>query len=157
MTSICIQVSSKSSFLQTLTKSVSCALSQEFHKLTASYHIPPWPTNTPICLFLLPSEQLSLPRLAPNLHLHADTALTTKQGAGSVTCTGASAITHPALLSWALLFFNISLSSFSTVSSWTSYSWYQLGTRTWPGDSLKMPLPRRISICRLTRLKRKFN
>lgn len=57
-TSICTQVSSKLSFLQTLTKPVSCALSQEFHKLTAGDHIPPWPTNTPICLFLLPSEQL---------------------------------------------------------------------------------------------------
>lgn len=105
----------------------------------------------------LSSYGTSLPRLAPNLHLHADTALTTKQGVGSVTCTGASAITHPALLSCALLFFNTSLSSCSTVSPWTSYSWYQLGTRTWPGDSLKMPLPRRLSMCRLTRLKRKCN
>lgn len=58
VTFICTQVSSKLSFLQTLTKPVSCALSQEFHKLTAGDHIPPWPTNTPICLFLLPSEQL---------------------------------------------------------------------------------------------------
>lgn len=57
-TSICTQVSSKLSFLQTLNKPVSCALSQEFHKLTAGDHIPPWPTNTPICLFLLPSKQL---------------------------------------------------------------------------------------------------
>lgn len=58
VTSICTQVSSKLSFLQTLTKPVSCALSEEFHKVTAGDHIPPWPTNTPICLFLLPSEQL---------------------------------------------------------------------------------------------------
>lgn len=57
-----------------LTKPVSCALSQEFHKLTAGDHIPPWPTNTPICFF--PSEQLwHLPaRLALSLHLHAGTA-----------------------------------------------------------------------------------
>lgn len=53
-TSICTQVSSKLSFLQTLTKPVSCALSQEFHKLTAGDHIPPWPTNTPICFSILP-------------------------------------------------------------------------------------------------------
>lgn len=59
-TSICTPVSSKLSFLQTLTKPVSWVLSQEFHKLTAGDHIPPWPTNTPhlFVSFFFPSEQL---------------------------------------------------------------------------------------------------
>lgn len=44
----------------------------------------------------LSSYGSSLPRLAPNLHLCAGTALTIKQRAGSVTCTGANATTQPA-------------------------------------------------------------
>lgn len=113
----------------------------------------------------LSSYGTSLPRLAPNLHLHAGIALITKQGAGSITCTGANAITQPAPLSRALLCFThqpLRLQRCLTLDKLLL-----VPARTWPGDSLKlprkMPLPRRVSqyrissICRLTRLNRKRN
>lgn len=113
----------------------------------------------------LSSYVTSLPRMAPNLDLHAGIALITKQGAGSITCTGANAITQPAPLFHALLCFThrpLRLQCCPTLDKLLL-----VPARTWPGDSLKLPrkrpLPRRLSqyrissICRLTRLKRKRN
>lgn len=139
-----------------------------FQKLTAGDHIHPYPTNTPH-LFVplsspLSSDGSSLHRSAPDLHLHPDIALITKQGywVNYLYCCQYRHKPSPgsALLRTALFYTQASEDSCSFVSPLTSCCWYQLelgqatvkscpGSCPGPGGSHNTGVS---SICRLTGL-----